>query len=89
MTYQVEYTARAIKQLKKLDQPTRALIFGWSDKNLVNGENPRLHGKGLAANRTGQWRYRLGDYRILAKIQDEKLIIVVIEVGHRREIYNN
>ena len=87
--YQVEYTARAIKQLKKLDKPTRALIFGWIEKNLVNCENPRLHGKGLAANRTGQWRYRLGDYQILAKIQDEKLIIVVIEVGHRREIYNN
>lgn len=85
--YQVEYTPRAIKQFKKLDKPTRALLFGWIEKNLVGCENPRVHGKGLTANRSGQWRYRLGDYRILAEIQDEKLIILVLEVGHRREIY--
>lgn len=85
--YQVEYTPRAIKQLKKLDKPTRALIFGWIEKNLVGCENPRLHGKGLTSNRSGQWRYRLGDYRILAEIQDSKLIILLLEVGHRGEIY--
>ena len=85
--YQVEYTPRAIRQLKKLDKPTRALIFGWIEKNLVGCENPRLHGKGLTSNRSGQWRYRLGDYRILAEIQDSKLIILLLEVGHRGEIF--
>ena len=85
--YQVEYTPRAIRQLKKLDKPTRALIFGWIEKNLVGCENPWLHGKGLTSNRSGQWRYRLGDYRILAEIQDSNLIILLLEVGHRGEIF--
>lgn len=86
--YRVEYTPLAVKQLKKLDKFTRALIYGWIEKNLVGCDNPRQHGKGLAANRSGQWRYRIGDYRILSEIQDEKLIILVVTVGHGRDIYD-
>ena len=88
MRYTVEYSQRAVKDLKKLDRYTAGLLLGWIEKNLVNCENPRLHGKGLTANRSGQWRYRVGDYRILADIQDEKIIILILEVGHRREIYD-
>ena len=87
MRYSVEYTPKAVKELKKLDKQTRALIFGWIEKNLVNCENPRQHGKGLTANRSGQWRYRIGDYRLIAEIQDDKVIILVLTVGHRREVY--
>lgn len=87
MKYQVEYTAQAVKQLKKLDKHTAALIYGWIDKNLVNCENPRQHGKGLTSNRSGQWRYRIGDYRLIAEIQEEKIIILILSVGHRRDIY--
>lgn len=87
MRYTVEYSLRAVKDLKKLDKYTASLILGWIEKNLVDCENPRQHGKGLAANRSGQWRYRVGDYRILADIQDEKIVILILEVGHRREIY--
>ena len=89
MNYSVEYTNLAIKELKKLDKPTRALIFGWIEKNLVGCEDPRRHGKGLTANRSGQWRYRVGDYRILAKIQDDKITILVLTVGHRRDVYSD
>ncbi len=88
MKYKVEYTAQAVKQLKKLDKHTAALIYGWIDKNLVDCENPRLHGKGLTANRSGQWRYRIGDYRLIAEIQDEKITILLLNIGHRREIYD-
>lgn len=88
MKYTVEYTKQAVKDLKKLDRPTAALILGWIEKNLVDCDNPRIHGKGLAANRSGQWRYRVGDYRILADIQDDKIVILVLGVGHRREIYD-
>ena len=87
MKYQVEYTEQAIKELKKLDGFTKRMIKAWIDKNLVNCENPRLHGKALSANRVGQWRYRIGDYRILADIQDEKIVILVLAVGHRSKIY--
>lgn len=85
--YKVEYTPLAVKQLKKMDRHVSALIIGWIEKNLVDCENPRQYGKGLVANRSGEWRYRIGDYRILADIRDDSLVILVIAVGHRREIY--
>ena len=88
MKYKVEFTQRALKDLKKLDRHTAALILGWIRKNLENCDNPRLYGKGLTANRSGQWRYRVGDYRLLAEIEDDKIIILILNVGHRREIYN-
>lgn len=87
MCYSVEYTPQALKELKKLDKQTRALIIGWIERNLVGCENPRQHGKGLTANRSGQWRYRIGDYRVIAEIQDNKVVILVLSVGHRGEIY--
>lgn len=85
--YQVEYTPDAIRQIKKLDPATRKLIRAWIEKNLVGCNDPRIHGKGLTADKSGKWRYRIGDYRILVKIQEEKLIILVVKVGHRREVY--
>ena len=88
MRFTVEYTQQAVRDLRKLDKYTASLILGWIEKNLVDCENPRQHGKGLTANRSGQWRYRVGDYRILADIQDEKIVILVLEIGHRREIYD-
>ena len=88
MKYKVEYTERAVKSLRKLDPSVRSFLKAWIDKNLIDCEDPRIHGKGLTANRTGQWRYRVGDYRILADIQDEILTILVIEVGHRRYVYD-
>ena len=87
MRFTVEYTQQAVRDLRKLDKYTASLILGWIEKNLVDCENPRQHGKGLTANRSGQWRYRAGDYRILADIQDEKIVILVLGIGHRREIY--
>lgn len=87
MRYSVEYTQRALKDLKKLDRQTRALILGWIERNLVDCENPRQHGKGLTANRSGQWRYRVGNYRIIADIQDDTVIILVLTVGHRSDVY--
>ncbi len=88
MQYKVIFTERAKKQLKKLDKHIAALIIGWLEKNIQNCENPRLHGKGLVENKSGQWRYRIGDYRVICKIQDKEIIVLVLEVGHRREIYN-
>ena len=87
MTYTVEFTPKAVKQLKKLDKATAAMIVGWIRKNLDGCDNPRQHGKNLTANKSGQWRYRVGDYRIISHIQDDKVLILVLEVGHRREIY--
>ena len=87
MTYKVEYTEQAIKELRKIDKHTQFFILAWIEKNLVDCENPRQLGKGLTANRSGEWRYRVGDYRIIAEIEDDKVIILVLTVGHRREVY--
>ena len=87
MTYHAVFTKSAVKALKKLDRPTAAMITGWVRKNLEGCDNPRQHGKGLTANRSGQWRYRIGDYRLLAEIQDDKIIILILSVGHRSDIY--
>ncbi|WP_312279991.1 type II toxin-antitoxin system RelE/ParE family toxin [Oscillibacter sp.] len=87
MSFHVELSGEALKQLKKLDKHTAALIIGWLRKNLKECADPRQHGKGLTTNRSCQWRYRVGDYRIFAEIQDEKIIALVLSIGHRSEIY--
>ena len=76
MKYKVVVTDTAKKQLKKLDKFIAGMIIGWLKKNLEGCSDPRQHGKALTANRSGQWRYRVGDYRIIAEIQDDKIIIL-------------
>ncbi len=88
MKYKVIFTEKAKKELKKLDKYTAALIIGWIEKNIQNCENPRIHGKGLVGNKSGQWRYRIGNYRLLCEIKDTEVIILVLEVGHRKNIYD-
>ncbi len=88
MKYKIVFTDRARKQLKKIDKHIATLIIGWLEKNIEGSENPRLHGKGLVENKSGQWRYRVGDYRIICQIQDAEIIVLVLEVGHRKGIYN-
>ncbi len=88
MRYNVETTARFDKEFKKLDTYTKKIIKAWIEKNLVNCDNPRQHGKPLTANHSGQWRYRIGDYRIICVIEDDRFIITALTIGHRREIYN-
>lgn len=87
MIYEVETTARFDREFKKLDRYTQRMIKAWIEKNLVGCSDPRRHGKGLTANRSGQWRYRIGDYRLICEIIDSQLIILALSVGHRRNIY--
>lgn len=85
--YHVELTEKAKKELSKLDKPIAAMILGWIRKNLEHCENPRLHGKALIADHSGQWRYRIGDYRLIANISDQAVVILLLNIGHRRDIY--
>ena len=85
--YRVEYSERTLKALKKMDAYTKRMIIAWIEKHLVGCENPRRLGKGLTANLSGQWRYRIGDYRLLCEIKDDELVILAISVGHRRSVY--
>ena len=88
MRYRVVFSAQAKKALKKLDRHVYATIVTWIRRNLEGCDNPRLHGKGLTANRSGQWLYRIGDYRLIADIQDDIVVILIVTVGHRRDVYD-
>lgn len=87
MSYSVESTSRFDKEFKKLDGYTQRMIKAWIEKNLVGCADPRQHGKGLTANHSGQWRYRIGDYRLICLIEEDRLVIVALNIGHRRAIY--
>lgn len=85
--YNVELSERFKKEFRKLDKYTQKIIRSWINKNLVECQNPRQYGKGLTANRKDQWRYRIGDYRLICEIEDENMIILALTIGHRRSIY--
>ena len=79
-------TETSKKQLKKLDAAISKRILDYLEQVELL-DNPRSRGKGLTSNLAGLWRYRVGDYRILCRIHDDKLIITVIEIEHRSTVY--
>jgi len=85
--YRVVYSDQALKALRKMDSTEREVILGWINKNLVGCSDPRAHGKALAGERSEEWRYRIGSYRILAEIDDDQVTVEVIKVGHRSKVY--
>ena len=86
-SFSVEYDDKAKKILAKMDPPVRNRIRAWIDKNLVGCENPRWRGKPLEGRLSTYWRYRVGDYRIIVDIQDDKIIILIVNVDKRNDIY--
>jgi mRNA interferase RelE/StbE len=88
MSYRVTYDKRADRQLEKMDAGVRRLILAYIDGKLDGIENPRSLGKALSGDRAGQWRYRVGSYRILAEIRDTEVIIRIFKIAHRRSAYN-
>lgn len=88
MAWTIEYTATARRQLKKLDRQVARRILDFMDERVATTDDPRSIGKALTGSQIGEyWRYRVGDFRILCSIQDGRLCVLVIEIGHRREIY--
>ena len=87
MDWKSEYSPDVIRQLNKLDQPIRRRIFRYLEEHIHQCKNPRHFGEALTANRAKFWRYRVGDYRIICDILEEKVIILILTIGHRREIY--
>lgn len=88
MPYNVRFTESAVKELKKLDKQTVRVIKNWVVKNLVDTDDQRSHGKALSGNLKGIWRYRVGDYRLFADIQDHIITVFIFEVSRRKEIYS-
>lgn len=88
MGYRVVYHANAQRTLRKLDRPIAKRIIGYLDE-VGTLEDPRLRGKGLVGDRSGIWRYRIGDYRVLCELHDAELLILALEVGHRSSVYDS
>ncbi len=88
MVWNVKLTTTASKTLRKLDPQTAKRIYTELEK-LKTLENPRAQGKALTGNKRGYWRYRVGDYRIICLIEDDKLTIITVKIGHRSTIYSN
>ncbi len=82
----VETTPRFDKEIANLDKYTQKMLKTWITDNLIDTDNTIGHGKSLTANRSGQWRYRIGDYRIICQIEEEKLVMLALSVGHRKEL---
>jgi mRNA interferase RelE/StbE len=88
LAWSIEYDAAAKKDLSNLDNQIARRIVSFMRDRVATLENPRTIGHALAGSELGQlWRYRVGDYRILCDIQDRKLIVLVVQIGHRREVY--
>ena len=88
MKFEVLYTKKAKKSIGKLDTSIKVLIKSRIDKNLINIENPRLYGKALTGNLRNYWRYRVGNYRIIAEIKDNELIVLAVDENRGIKIYN-
>lgn len=87
MIWTIEYTRTAETQLRKLDKQNAKRILDYLDGKISPLENPRTRGKALSGPLGELWRYRIGDYRVICQIQDNYMRILVIEAGHRKQIY--
>ena len=86
--YSVEISQKAKKDLSKLDSYVSKKITRWIDKNLVNCVDPKSQGTPLKGKLGDFWRYRIGDYRVISKIDNNKVKIIIISTGHRKGIYD-
>ena len=88
MAWQIEFDPSAAKELAKLDKPAARRIVQFLRERVSPLTNPRSLGEALRGDDLGSfWKYRLGDYRVVAEIIDRRVVIIVVRVGHRREVY--
>ncbi|WP_338927587.1 type II toxin-antitoxin system RelE/ParE family toxin (plasmid) [Mycetohabitans endofungorum] len=87
MAWTIDYTETAKGQLRKLDKPVARRIVDFMDTRVASLEDPRSIGKVLTGPLGSFWRYRVGDYRVICKIQDSALCVLVVQIGNRREVY--
>ena len=83
----IEYSEKAARELLKIDREAARRIKRYLDERIATDEDPRRFGESLAGNLSGLWKYRIGDFRVIAEIQDERFIVLVIRVAHRSKVY--
>jgi len=84
----IEFDPRAFKELKKLDKVAQKRILSYLKQQVSIQDDPRIFGKSLTGDKRGLWRYRVGDYRIICQLLDEKITVLVVKIGHRKSIYD-
>ena len=89
MAWSIEYDRGALKDLKKLDRAIQREILDYMDSRVATADDPRRFGKPLRASKFGLWRYRVRDYRIICELQEKRLVVLVVAVGHRSTIYDD
>lgn len=89
MAWTVEISDLAEKQLRRLDRPVQKRLLDWLDDRLEGCKNPRHFGEALRGDLSGLWRYRVGDYRIICQLHDDRLVVLTLAIGHRREVYRD
>jgi len=87
LAWKIEYAGSAKRELAKLDKPTARRIVNYMDKQVKRLDDPRSIGKPLTGALGTYWRYRVGDYRVICNIKDGEITVLVLRVGHRREVY--
>ncbi len=87
MTWTVEFDDGAAKELRKLDRQAQQEILRYLRERIATDEDPRRFGKPLSRDLAGLWRYRVRNYRMICHIEDDKLVVLVLRVGHRKDIY--
>lgn len=85
--WQIEYAEKAARELLKIDRQAAKRIKKYLDERIATDEDPRRFGEPLAENLAGLWKYRIGDYRVIVEIQDERVVVLVLRVGHRSKVY--
>ena len=87
MAWTVEVAPRAARTLASLDRPTQKRLQRFMLERLATADDPRRLGHSLSGPLAGLWRYRIGDYRLVCRIEDGRCLVLVLAVGHRREVY--
>lgn len=88
MAYEIEFDPAALDDLRKLDRPIQVRLLGFLRQRVAILDNPRDIGEALAGAKLGNyWKYRVGDWRIICDIQDRKIVVRVMRIGNRREVY--
>lgn len=87
MAWTVSFEPRALNELRKLDHLIQRRIVKFLQERVSGQRNPRGSGKPLSGDKVGLWRYRIGDYRLICHIDDEKRAVLVLRVAHRKQAY--
>lgn len=88
MAWKIEWDERAVRDARKLGSQARNNLLKYLRERINSNEDPRRFGKPLLADKAWLWRYRVGDYRIVCRIEDERLVVLVVAVGHRSKVYD-